>query len=188
MTGPTHTVRNSLIDKVRTFTLRADALHWSEDGGQGELAYDDVRDMRLVAYASPGGQTFQCTLRGHKGGKVKLRSHHYESVGMFEDRTATYAPFVQDLARRAAAAAPDAKFVAGSTALWIVWLVVGVLCALVVVLLILSLFEGLPAAGAALVAIVICLAAIPRVWRHAREGNARAFDPAAPPPDLLGMS
>ena len=93
MTEPTNTVRNSLAEKARTLTLGPDALHWSDaSGGESHLAYKDVRDLRLIAFALPVGETFQCTLRGKKGDKVKLRSAHYQSLNNFEDRTATYAP------------------------------------------------------------------------------------------------
>lgn len=186
MNEPTHTVRNSLIDKARTFSLGADALHWSDAGGEGQLAFKDVRDLRLIAYTSPIGETYQCTLRGRNGGKVKLRSAHYQSLNNFEDRTATYAPFIRALASRIATAAPDTKFIAGSTAIWIVWLILGVLCLGVVLLLILSLFDGLPPVGAWVIAIAVCIAALPLVWRRIREGSAHDFDPAAPPPELIG--
>ncbi len=185
---PTHTVRNSLADKERIFALGPDELRWTEAGGAGQFAYADIRDMRLIAYSSPIGETFQCTLRGRSGGKVKLRSAHYRSLNNFEDRTPTYAPFVTELARRIAAASPQAKFIAGSTALWIVWLIIGLLCLGVLLLLILSLFEGLPPAGAWVIALVVCIAAVPLIRHRIREGSAREFDPAAPPPELIGRS
>ncbi|HUU66307.1 MAG TPA: hypothetical protein VMW57_03370 [Methyloceanibacter sp.] len=187
MTEPTNTVRNSLAEKARTLTLGPDALHWSDaSGGESHLAYKDVRDLRLIAFALPVGETFQCTLRGKKGDKVKLRSAHYQSLNNFEDRTATYAPFIRSLAPRIAAAAPDAKSIAGSTALWIVWLILGLLCLGVVLLLILSLFEGLPPVGAWVIAIGVCIASVPLAWRRIREGSAHSFDPAAPTPELIG--
>ena len=186
MTETSHSVRNSLIDKERVFCLGSDALLWSETGGEVRLPYDGVRDLRLIAYGSPAGETFQCTLRSRKHGKVKIRSHHYASLGLFENRTASYTPFIRELAARVAAGSPNARFLAGSTALWFVWLVIGLLCVGVAVLLILSLFVGVPPAGAGLIAVVICLAAAPLIWRRVREGSARTFDPAAPPPELIG--
>ena len=188
MTAPTHTVRNSLADKERSFTLGPDALQWSDAEGEGRMPYAEVRDMRLVAYTSPIGETYQCTVRANTGDKVKLRSAHYVSLNNFEDRGATYGPFVRALAPHIAAAAPKAKFIAGGTALWIVWLIVGLLCLGVFVLLILSMFEGLPAAGPWVIAIAVCAIAVPWTWHRVREGAAKAFDPAAPPPALIGQS
>jgi hypothetical protein len=186
MTETTHSVRNSLIDRERLFRLGSDALLWSGAGGEGSLPYASVRDVRLIAYGSPAGETFQCTLRSRTHGKIKIRSHHYANLGLFEDRSATYTPFIRELATRIAAESPNARFLAGSTALWVVWLVIGLLGVGVAVLLILSLFDGVPPAGAGLIAVVICLAAVPLIWRRVREGSARTFDPAAPPPELIG--
>lgn len=188
MTAPTHSVRNSLADKERSFTLGPDALHWSDAEGEGRMPYAEVRDMRLIAYTSPIGETYQCTVRATTGDKVKLRSAHYVSLNNFEDRGATYAPFVRALASRIAAAAPKAKFIEGSPALWVVWLIVGLLCLGVFVLLILSMFEDLPAAGPWVIAITVCAIAVPLTWRRVREGAAKTFDPAAPPPALIGRS
>lgn len=187
MTATAHSVRNSLADKERSFTLAPDALHWSDAGGERRITYADVREMQLIANTSPLGEAYQCTVSANTGGKVKLRSVHYVSLNNFEDRRTTYAPLVQALAERIAAAAPEARFVAGSTGLWIVWLIVGLLCLGVFVLLILSLFEGLPAAGAWVIAIAVCVIAVPWMWRRVRDGAATTFDPKAPPPALLGQ-
>ena len=189
MTAPIHSVRNSLIDKERTFTLGPEGFRWSAKGGaDGHMPYAEVRDMRLIAYTSPIGETFQCTVRARTGGKAKLRSAHYRSLGNFEDRTGTYGPFVKALAERVAVAAPDAKFIAGSTGLWILWLIVGVLLLGLFVILILSMFEVLPPAGPWIIAVAVCLIAVPWAWRRLREGAAKTFDPAAPPAALLGQS
>lgn len=187
MTAPAHSVRNSLADKERSFTLGPDALHWSDAGGEGRMPYADVQRMHLIAYTSPIGETYQCTVRANAGKKIKLRSAHYVSLNNFEDRGTTYAPFVRALASRIAVAAPQAKFIAGSTALWMVWVIVGLLSLGVFVLLILSTFDGLPAAGPWIIAIVVCAIAAPWIWRRVREGAAKTFDPSAPPPALLGQ-
>lgn len=188
MTGLTHSVRNSLADRERTFALGGNALHWRDDKAKGAMPYADVRDMRLISYASPNGTCFQCALRGKSGDKVKLRSQHYVSLNNFDDRRQSYAPFVRELASRVAARSPEAAFIAGSTGLWIVWLVVGVLCAGFVLLLILSLFEALPPIGAWVIAAVIVLASLPLAWRQMKAGAARRFDPLAPPPELIGAA
>lgn len=183
---PTHTVRNSLIDRERTFSLGTGALQWKEAGGRGELRYAAVRRMRLIAYPSTGGEHCQCTLSAGRGRKVKLRSHHYSSLGAFEDRTDTYAPFVRELSRRIAAAAPDARFLAGSTGMWFVWLGLFATVAMVVALLLLALLGG-GAQEAGVVAPLVALTfAVPAGWKVLRRGKAAEFDPADPPADLLG--
>jgi hypothetical protein len=186
MTSPTHSVRNSLIDNERSFTLGAEALCWRDKAGEGRMPYAEVGEMRLIGYASPIGETFQCTVRARDGETVKLRSAHYRSFSNFEDRTSTYTPFVSELARRIAATAPDARFVTGNNALWFTWLVIGVLCAIVVALVILSLFEDVPPAAGGIAAIAICIAAVPLIIQRIRHDRARRFDPEAPPPALIG--
>jgi hypothetical protein len=188
MTGPLPTVRNSLIDKERAFSLGADALRWRDAAGEGQMAYADVRDMRLIGYTALIGEAFQCTLRARGGGKVNIRSAHYRSLAISRtERTpGYYTPLIRELAKRVAAQAQGARFIAGSTALWIVWLVLGVLSAIVVGLLILSLFEGVPPAAPAIMAIAICLAAVPIAVRRIRADPGWTFDPAKPPPELLG--
>jgi hypothetical protein len=52
--------------------------------------------------------------------------------------------------------------------------------------LILSLFEGAPPAAPAIMAIAICLAAVPIAIRRIRTDRGRTFDPAKPPPERLG--
>jgi hypothetical protein len=133
-----------------------------------------------------GGEQFQCTVRGRKGGKVKIRSHHYRSLGNFEDRSGTYAPFIRELVHRISARSSQARFLAGSSVTWAVWLTLAVLWVGVVVLLIAALLDGATLPRAGIAAIVICLIAGPFIWRRIRQGSGREFDPAHPPPGLTG--
>jgi hypothetical protein len=54
-----------------------------------------------------------------------------------------------------------------------------------VALTILSLFEGAPPAAGAIVAIAICIAAVPIAIHRLRQDRARRFDPEAPPMELI---
>ena len=186
MTERTHRVRNGLTSGDRTFRLAGDALCWTEPGKpEGRLAFADIGTMQLISYASPIGRALQCTLKSKAGGKVRIRSAHYLSLGDFEDRTETYAPFVRNLAGKIDAANPDAAFVAGSTGFWILWLVVGFIWVGVVALLALAFFD-LPLLGALTSALVLGAVCLPLIWREVRGGGARPFDPKSPPAALLG--
>jgi len=143
--------------------------------------------MQLISYASPIGLALQCTLLSRSGDKIKLRSAHYRGLGDFEDRTATYAPFVRALAAQVATSAPDAKFIAGSTGLWILWLIVGLIWLGVLALFSLSLFEWSLLGGLAM-ALGLGAICLPLIWRGVREGGARTFDPKAPPAALIGAA
>jgi len=186
MTERTHRVRNALTSGERTFTLTDDALCWTEVGRpKGRLAYADIRAIQLISYASPIGTALQCTLRSKAGGKVKLRSAHYRGLGDFEDRTKTYAPLVQALAGRIDAANPDATFIAGSTGLWILWLVVGLIWVGVIAFLSLALFAT-SLLGTLAVALGFGAICLPLIWHEVAGGGAKTFDPHAPPGALLG--
>ena len=186
MTELIHSVRNSLASGERTFRLSNDALCWTEFGrAQRCLAYADIRAMQLVSYASPIGRALQCMLRSKAGGKIKLRSAHYRGLGDFEDRTNTYGPFIRALAGRIGAANPDATFIAGSTGLWILWLVVGLIWVGVVGLLSLALFET-SLLGTLAIALGFGAVFPPLIWREVRSGGAKTFDPHTPPGTLLG--
>ena len=181
-----HTVRNSLIDRERTWTLGPDALHWKSNKREGRIACGDIAKVRLIAYTSAGGEAFQCTLSVRGLGKVKIRSHSYISLGNFEDRSATYTPFMRQLLVRVAAASPKTEFIAGSTGLLIAWLVVLLLFILGAVTLILAYFEGLALTWKFALLVGVLLLSAPILWRRLVTGGVYRFDPADPPRELIG--
>jgi len=186
MTELTHTVRPNFFAKERTYRLGDDALTWRDADGGGRLAFSDVREVRLTADPSFGKDRAQCIVQDREGRKVKLVSKHFAGLGTLEDRLRTYAPLVRALLPRVAAAAPQAKFIAGGTAQWLLWLVLGTVCAIAVISLVVALLGGAPVEGGGF-AILIPLAILgPGMWRVVRRGRAKEFDGANPPAELLG--
>lgn len=192
MTEWAHSVRNGIVSGERTYRLAQDALCWTETGrSDGRLAYADARAMQMISYASPIGRALQCKVTSTAGDKVLLRSAHCLSLGAFEDRTDSYGPLVRELAKRIHKANPGAAFVAGSTGLWIVWLVVGLLWVGAIALLAAALFETVfdaPLLGSFAVALGVCAVCLPLIWREVRSGGSKRFDPLAPPDGLLGSA
>lgn len=190
MTVRAYSVRNGIFGGERAYRLTPDALCWTESGtNDGRLAYADTRAMQLISYASPIGRALQCKLTSETGGRVLLRSAHYLSLGNFEDRTDSYRPFVCELTKRIDAANPKADFIAGSTGLWIMWIAVGLLWVGVIALLAAALFESIFDAsllGSFAVALGVCAACLPLLWREVRSGGRQRFDALAPPEELLG--
>ncbi len=178
-----HSVRNTLFDREWDYTLGPDRLHWRDARGSGEVAYSDVTELQLISYGGFGGAQYQARLARKNGRPVKLRSHHYVSLGNFEDRSETYTPFVRELARRIAEQQPQARFRAGSTALWIAWLLIALFIALVAVAVI---ADAVMPSASAIPAIIVLVVGLPLIWREVRKGRAATFDPVAPPRDLLG--
>lgn len=186
MSASTFTSRNSLAAKERTYTLEADAIRWTVDGEEGRLAYAEIVKLHLLRYVASRRLVLQCTLRDRAGEKVQFRSLHFQSLGMFDDRIAAYRPFTRELVRRVAERSPDAEFVRGSNMLFGLWLFMTVVFVGFLVLMLAIAFDaGGNAIGWAGVA--ICALFIYVGVNNLRRVGARRFDPANPPPDVLGQ-
>jgi len=118
-----HSVRNSLLGRERTYTLAGSGVEWRDNKSRGQVPYTSVSSIGLLSYMSLDGQIGQCTIRSRKHGQLKLRSHSYEKLGVFDNRSATYGPFVRALCKRVAQANPEARFQAGNDTLWLLWLI-----------------------------------------------------------------
>ncbi|WP_141693810.1 hypothetical protein [Methyloligella halotolerans] len=180
-------MRNAIVDRERIWLLEPDALGWRDDKGrQGRMPYADIASLQLIDYASFDGRIYQCAVQRRSGSGVKIRSHSYVSLGRFEDRLATYAPFIRELAGRVADANPEAEFIAGSTGLWIVWTVVGLLAIVMLGFFFASFGAGGPSVNGTIMVVVILLVGGPIIWRQLKYGKAKSFDPRAVPPELIG--
>ncbi|WP_439540988.1 hypothetical protein [Hyphomicrobium sp.] len=181
MTELAHSVRPHLFSDVRTYTLGNDALavHHGESGKR--VPYADIASVRLISYASVDGPQEQCTIATRAHGKIVVRSHHFVSTGEFEDRSATYAPFVRDLCRRIHAANTKARFIRGSAGLQAGWFVVLACAAIGWAIWIAAVYEGVVGVWqAASVFALLALASF--LGFHAFKGNrVEEFDPFNPP-------
>jgi len=116
-----HSVRPHLISGQTTYGLDNDALVARNETNAVHIPYADITTVRLIDYPNFGGRQKQCTLTTRAQGKLAIRSHHYVSLGNFEDRSAAFDPFFRELCSRVHAANPRAEFLWGSNALRIVW-------------------------------------------------------------------
>lgn len=182
-----YAARNSIVDVECTFTVGRTALFIRRGSSERQVPYSDFTSVRLFSYAGGGGETFQATLHRRHGKPVKIRSHHYRGLGNFEDRTRSYAPFIRELTGRIATASPGTRFIAGSTGLWIVWLGVVALVALLAMLLVGVLVGGGSSAGPVFLTVIVLAVGAPVAWHQLRRGPASSFDPADPSPDLIGL-
>ena len=194
MTEPTHNFRLWLFRKEAAFRLTDSALVWVEDGVGRKVDFADIRQIRV--YESPGVEnvprTGRCVVTPHEGRAVVLQSNHFVGVGEFEDRSASYAPFVAELIRRVAAANPRVVFIRGMpTALWVTW---HVLLALVLVVTPLA-FAAMIYAQAHdrelspnfFIQLAVCAGvffAFFPILRLIRRNRPQVFDPLNWPPDL----
>jgi hypothetical protein len=126
MSDPTYEFRSSLRRGNAGYRLTDDAIV----GRDGSLPLSELASLRL--YTVPGMQSLangtvarpsrRCTIRARDGRKIALSSLHFLGLGRFEDRTATFVPFVRALVARLAARYPDVELLAGMPpALWWLW-------------------------------------------------------------------
>ena len=105
--------RRSVLESSRSHSLHADRIV-VEGGGYGTRVYplDDVRKVHLKYEHTRQREYYQCFIHT-RSGRISLHHLHWESMGKFQDRRATYTPFVRallvELARR-----PNVEFKAGS--------------------------------------------------------------------------
>ena len=183
----THTVRKSLFHADWIFELRKDALYWRYGRWENKVPYTEIDSMNLTTWASFAGDRYQCTVHRRRGRKVKITSHHYVGLGDFEDRSDTYAPFISELCRRVASANRDARFVAGSTGLWLFSVVLAVLMLCVGIgVVVVGLSEGVFSATGTVIPLMTMIMVGPLVWKTVRNGAGGGFDPQHPPASVLG--
>lgn len=181
-----HEVRNSLADATRAFRLEPDAVSWREGDRQERLLYSEIASLHLSSYSDLQELQRQCTLTDRAGKTLKIRSHHYVSLGNFEDRTATYAPFIRALIDRLAGEGSPVAFEQGSRIMGLVWTAIFWLSAIMIVGFVALLFSGDGFSLGALVPIAILLGFVAFSRVMMGQSKAGSFDPKSPSSDLLG--
>ncbi len=188
MTVVTHEVRNSLIDPARNFRTNSEGLQWQAGGETSAKNFSEIVTLHLISYPGYGGQPLQCTLIDRAGKKIKIRSHHYVSLGNFEDRTATYGPLIRELIAGLEATGDQVHFYRGSNMMRAVWSVLFWLSVLVLIGCGFTLIGGAGLSFGAIAPMTVVAVFLPVCWAMIGRSKAGVFDPKAPPPELLGES
>jgi hypothetical protein len=180
-----HAFRASAFSAERHYRLGPDALEWKDDRQAGQIAYRDVVKVSISNVPTLGQTQYRCMLRSAAGQKAALTSASYKRFGVIEDRSASYVPLVRELLLRIAAANPKASFSAGQGfGLWLFWLIILVLAALILAGgLILTVMGQVPMAATG--SFVVLAIMLPIGWRVVRHGPPRSVDPRTPPPEDL---
>jgi hypothetical protein len=85
-----------------------------EKGGYSRFPYAEVKHMRLSFEPTRADrERFRCEFQMADGSKARLFSTHFAGVSSFENRAASYTPFVRELVARVAAANPSCQFRSG---------------------------------------------------------------------------
>jgi hypothetical protein len=199
---PTYVARARIPDDEAVWRLTPDALELrggpldlqdsqaAGPDGTMRFAYRDIVLVRLYYAATEyNAVRYSCALRMrrrmHIGPDLEIQSTHYIGIGSFEDRAATYVPFVRALIARVAVANPSARFRAGVNPVryWLAYIVLLVALAVLAVMLSESWGDSL------WIKLAIFLLFIPIPIAHAmgwgRKNWPRSFTPDAIPQDVL---
>ncbi|HEX2205553.1 MAG TPA: hypothetical protein VHG91_19735 [Longimicrobium sp.] len=172
-----HAFRRSVLEKEKRFTLSADALTVQEEGRPEErFPLSDVRDVHLRFHRTQQRDYYQCRI-GLAGGRTIFLQHvHWGGIASFEDRRATYTPFVLALHALLRPHAARVSFRAGSFGTFLMALIV---TPIIAVLFLGTLIVGRwIAAGLLALVLLTLLPIIPR-------SRPRGYAPDAPPARLL---
>ena len=191
MDEPVYRCRLSLYRKGEdTFRVSDVALAMSGGGRERTIALTDIRAVRV--YESPGLGTFpgfaRCVVWPRRGRAVVLSSNHFVGLGRFEDRSASFRPFVEALVTRIAAANRSTRFVFGMPpALWWFWVAllfaVALLAPLSLIMIVAALVQGRDIAAQAFVPLGIVFVVFLGLFgyiRQLRRNRPRRFEPRAP--------
>jgi len=193
VTDPTYTLRLSLASEEATYRLSEDALHSTTAKGTRTVPLAEIGSVRI--YESPGAASLfgqiapaftRCVIRPRRGRAIVLSSNHFVGLGRFQDRSATFRPFVDTLIARLESANPGAQLLAGMPpALWWTWVVLLVAVALVLpvftVVIVRELAEGRAIQMPAIVSSLIVLGTALSIFSYARvlrRNRPRRFTPS----------
>jgi hypothetical protein len=122
MTDATYRFRGSLRVAEQTYAVTDEAV----TGPFGSVPLSDiiavrvytVPGMRTLAYGTLTQASRWCRILFRDGRKIALSNLHFLGFGRFEDRSATYVPFVRALIGNVAARYPQTPVFAGMPPSW----------------------------------------------------------------------
>jgi hypothetical protein len=181
-----HRTRRSILEKEATWRLTTDALERVAEGeGALRMPLAEISELRL-SYDPTRFETsrYRCDVTSKRNGRALIVSVSYVSPANFENRAATYVPFVRAIALAVAHANPACKFVAGRPLAR--YLASHAFLLLALVLLVSVLYAtGVPVIGVVAIKVALIAAFVPTMIRYARANRPRVFDPLNVPEDVL---
>jgi hypothetical protein len=188
---PSYVARANALEYEAIWRLRPDALELQGGPTAGpdvvmRFPYRDIVGLRLsYAPSRVDHVRYRCDLRMRSGQQVAILSTHYAGIADFEDRAATYAPFVEALIARVAAANSAASFRSGRSPV-AYWLEHAFLLAMIALLvLVLSVTGFAPLSESSWAKFFIILASIPLLIVYTRKNWPSRFKPDTIPKDVL---
>lgn len=183
---------NAFEKGERVWTVEDEGLLWRlPTGVELGMAWAGVRQVRLT-YAPTELKTWRhkLTLVGRRSGTWTIDNAHFKGIGEFEDRSASFNPFVMACVEKVAAAAPGATARLGSDPL-AYWAQLGFVAAMFALLAVVVVALPTEFSGPTWAKLGIIVAMLPvgllfvvRSWPRRVALDPEAFREALPrPPD-----
>ena len=188
---PTYIARANALEYEAIWRLGPDGLELQGGPTAGpdvvlRFPYRDIVGVRLsYAPSRVDSARYRCDLRMRSGQQLAMLSTHYAGIADFEDRAATYAPFVRALIARVAAANPSARFRSGKNPVtyWVEHLFL--LAMVVLLVFVLSMTGFAPLSESSWAKLGIVLGSIPLLLVYTRKNWPSRFMPDTIPKDVL---
>jgi hypothetical protein len=190
-TALTYVARANALEYEAIWRLGPDALELQGGPTAGpevhlRFPYRDIVGVRLsYAPSRVDWVRYRCDLHMRSGQRLTILSTHYAGIADFENRAATYVPFVRALVGRVADACPNASFRSGKSvaAYWAEHVLLVAIVAILV--MVLSAFGLSSIMGLVWLKLLIILGSIPLLLAYTRKNWPRRFKPDAIPSDVL---
>lgn len=184
-----HRTRRSALEKEAAWILDSEGVERSAAGeGARRVSYTDIAEIGL-SYDPTRFETdrYRCDLVTKSRARELIVSVSYVSLGNFENRAATYVPFVRALALNTMKANRGCRFIAGKKP-FVYFAEHGFLLAMLLLLVSVLYFTGVPVAGVVAIKLGLVAVYVPIMLRYTNVNRPRRFDPENIPADVLPAS
>jgi hypothetical protein len=188
---PSYVARANALEYEAIWRLLPDALELQGGPTAGadvvlRFPYRDITGVRLSYAPSRFDHArYRCDLRMRWGQQIAILSTHYAGIADFEDRAATYGPFMRGLIARVGAANPAASFRSGKNPVAYALEHLFLFAMVVLLVFVLSTIGFAYVGETSWVKFFIITASIPLLIVYARKNWPGRFRPDAIPEDVL---
>lgn len=176
MTGETYSRRGNAFERADWTWAVAETgiLERNPRNFENLIRWDDI-DLVRLAYAPTRYKPWRylLELRLKSGGKLTVDNVHFAGLANFEDRSASYRPFVEDVLAELKRRRPDVKVRVGSSPVAYWFLLAFVTAAFGLLALVLLALPGAGIPGVAWVKLAIVAVSLPVLVQWARKSYPR---------------
>lgn len=178
-------VRRSVLEADCTWTVDDGGLRCSSGESAHHMAFSDIAAVRIEWTGSRFDHgRYTVNVKGRGGASATIVSTHYAGFAQFEDRSASFTPFLRTLVRLTAQHNPACAFYAGAPLAKYIFNIAALAVGLFLFVLVAALV-GVPLTWLIIVKIIVIVSLLPLALRWLKANRPRRFTPPDIPPDVL---